>query len=140
MATAFGVFKDCQVIINGVDLSDHCETVNFTVSQAALDNHAMGDESALIRPGLYDWSIDLNMFQDFAAGSVDATLWPLFSGRVLFAWTLKPVASSAVSATNPIYSGQGYITNFPPLDGAHGDNLMTTVTISPGTDFAKVTA
>ena len=140
MATAFGVFKNAEIIVNGVNLSDHVESVRLNVSQAALPNAAMGDESELIRPGLFNFNIEVTVFQDFQAGSIDATIYPLFSGRVQFPVTVKPVAGEAVGGTNPMFSGQFYVTQYNPIDGSHGDNLMTTIVFSPGEDMIRATS
>lgn len=140
MATAFGVFKNAEIIVAGTDISDHCESVTLNVSQAELDNSAFGDESELIRPGLFTWNIEVNVFQDFASGSIDALVFPLFSGRVKHPVTVKPDAGAATGATNPMYSGQCYVTAYNPIDGSHGDNLMTSITFSPATDLVRLTS
>ncbi len=135
----FGPFKNAFLEINGVDLSDHVESVTLNMSAATLDESAMGDESDIQRAGLFSWSIDANFLQDFAAGSVDAALYPLYVNRTTANIRLRPDAG-AISETNPMYSGQAFISSYTPLGGSHGDELMAPVTFSPRNDLVRSTA
>lgn len=135
----FGPFKNAFFDVNGVDLSNHVESLTVNESAAALENHAMGDDTAIKIAGLLDWSIDVTFFQDFAAGSVDATLHPIYSGGDSCRVRCRP-DSATVGAGNPMWSGDAYITSYQPMGGAHGDNLMTSVTFSPATNLVRSTS
>lgn len=137
--TKFGPFLDGFIEVNGVDLSDHCESFTLTQGQESLDNHAMGDQAAYQRAGLMTWNVEANFFQDFSAGNVNATLYPLLSGTETFAVRVKPT-SSATSATNPLWSGQAFISSYNPLGGSHGDNLMSPCTFTMAGDIFMETS
>jgi hypothetical protein len=134
----FGPFKNGYLQINGVDLSDHVEAMTLNVGAATLDNSAMGDNYDNQRAGLLNWSVEATFFQDFAASSVDATLYPLFSAGTSFALVMRP-DSGGVSTGNPQWSGDAFISSYTPVGGTHGDNLMSPVTFSPATDLVRAT-
>ena len=75
--------------------------------------------------GLKDGSISLEFNSDFAASEIDATLFPILATTVAF--VVKPT-SSAVSATNPSYSGNCLVTQHVPVGNAVGDLATTSVT------------
>lgn len=121
-------FTDASVVINAVDLSDHVRSVTLNVEAEDLEDTAMGDTFRSRIGGLKDWSIDIEFNQDFAASEIDATIFPILGTVVTV--TVKPT-SSAVSATNPSYSGSVLVSEYNPLDGSVGD-LATTSVSWPG--------
>lgn len=135
----FGPFKNAYLEVNSVDLSDHVESMTINQSNATLDEHAMGDNTAKQRAGLMSWSIDVTFFADFAAASVDATLSPLYSGGTNFMIRAK-AENAATSATNPIWSGQAFVSSYQPMGGGHGDELMQPTTFSPAGDLIRYTS
>ncbi|MCI0689693.1 MAG: hypothetical protein L0Y54_21025, partial [Sporichthyaceae bacterium] len=78
--------------------------------------------------GLKTWSISLEFNADFAAGAVDATLFPLLGTTTTV--KVRPT-TAAISATNPEYSGSVLVTQVNPLGNSVGD--LATVSVSwPG--------
>ena len=136
---AHGPFWNAQIIVQGVDLSDHCDSLTINETAAQLDDSAMGDYTDVQRAGLFSWTIEASFFQDFAAGSVDVTLHPLFSGRSDVLITCMPDKDAGVGVTNPMYSGLAFISAYTPMGGSHGDNLMTPVTFSPRGELVRLT-
>lgn len=118
-------FTDASVVINAVDLSDHVAQVSIETSADELDDTAMGATFHARIAGLKDWSVTLKFNQDFAAGKVDATIFPLL-GTVV-AITIKST-SAVVGATNPSYSGLVLVNDYKPLDGSVGDLAGFSVT------------
>lgn len=90
------------VSVNGVNLSDHVRQAVLTAEASALDSTAMGDTWMENIFGLKSGQLQIEFNDDMAAGSVDATLWPLLGTNVAF--EVRPDAG-AVSATNPKYTG-----------------------------------
>lgn len=119
---------DASITINAVDLSDHVRQVTINVEGEELEDTAMGDTFRSRLGGLKSWSLDLEFNQNFAASEVDATVWPIF-GTVV-AVVIKPT-SSAISATNPAYSGSVLVNAYTPVSGSVGD-LATTSVSWPG--------
>lgn len=134
---AIEVLTDAYVVINGVDLSDHVKQVKINYGSELQDDTLMGDTTRSRIGGLYDWSIELQFAQDFASGSVDATLWNLV-GKTFTVGVRKSTA--ARSTTNPEYSGTGILESYPPIDGSVGDLHLTSVTIQSAGALSRLTA
>lgn len=117
-------FTDAYLVVNSVNLSDHVKSVTATFDAALLDSTAMGDTWTENTPGLKSGSISVTFNDDFASGSVDATLWPLFGTSTTF--ELRPT-SSAVSATNPKWTGS-VVVNQIPVGGGVGELGAKSVT------------
>lgn len=120
------VMTDAQVTVNGVDLSDHVLSATLNYSGDLQEDTAMGDGTRTRLSGLKDWSLELNLKQDFASGSVDATLFSLVGGSAVTV-TVRPT-SSAISATNPEFTGSAVLETYPPLGNSVGELANTTVT------------
>ena len=122
------VLKNASVTINAVDLSNHVASVTIETTRDEKDVTAMGAVNKEIIAGLGDATITLDVFQDYGAASVDATLFPLSQSNTSFPVIVKPDAG-AVSPTNPSYTMQAMLFNYNPLAGAVGDENRTPVTL-----------
>lgn len=121
-------FINAFVSINGVDLSASVRSVTINTEAEDLEDTAMGDTYRSRIGGLKDWSIDVELNQDFTAAQADATIFPLLG--TVTAVVIKPV-NTTVAATNPQYSGNVLVSEYNPLDGSVGD-LATTSVSWPG--------
>jgi len=119
------VFTDASVTINSVDLSDHVRSVTLDISAEEQDDTAMGATFRSRKGGLKDGSISLEFNSDFAAAEIDATIFPILGTSVAF--DIR-ATSSAVSATNPKYTGSCLVTQHVPVGNAVGDLATTSVT------------
>lgn len=122
---AITVLTNAQVIINGVDLSDHVSKVTLTDDRNSVDITAMGATSIAVTKGLGDGKVSLDMFQDFASGKVHATLQPLISSTTPVVIEVRPV-NAARSVTNPAFLMSGLLMTYPMLDGKVGDSNAAT--------------
>ncbi len=120
------VLKDARVFINAVDLSDHVRQVTLNYKAELQDDTAMGDSGRSRLPGLLDWSADIEFYQDYASGKVDATLFPLI-GAAAFAVRISSDNTAAISATNPEYQGNAVLESYPPVTGTIGENMMAPI-------------
>lgn len=121
------VLRDCQITVNGVNLSDHVSSVevNFVKDEVETTNFSgQGRERVA---GLKDDSFVVTFQQDYAAGEVNATLSPLYNAETEFTVVVKPTAA-AVSATNPSYTATCILLEYQPLSGSVGDLSETEVT------------
>ena len=119
---------DAMIIINGVTLSDHGNQVTVTDSREEKDATAFGATSKASLKGLGEASIDITLFQDFAAGKTHATLSPLISSATPVAVEVRPT-SAARSATNPAaLLATAQMFNYKFLDASIGDVPATTAT------------
>ena len=121
------VLTDAYVKLNNVDLSDHIASVEIAQSFDAVETTAFGDSGRTRTGGLEDSSITLSFHQDFASGSVDATIAPLVGGTAAFEVRAVGTAT-AVSATNPKWTGTVLVTEWNPLSGAVGELSTADVT------------
>lgn len=122
---AVNVLTNAQIIINGVDLSDHVSKVTTTDNRAAVDVTAMGAVNLQVTKGLGDGKVSFDMFQDFAAAKTHATLQPLIGSSVGVVIEVRPV-NGARSATNPAFLMTGLLMTYPMLDGKVGDANSAT--------------
>ncbi|HEU0139610.1 MAG TPA: hypothetical protein VFQ79_07865 [Bryobacteraceae bacterium] len=132
------VLKDARVEVNSVQLSDHVRSVTLTVNADEVEDTNMGDNTHVRLAGLKDWSISVEFAQNFAAASVDATLFPLI-GAAAFPVKVRPT-SGVVGPTNPEYSGNAILTEYSPIDGAVGDLATTSVNFVAAGDLTRATA
>ncbi len=116
------------VRVNGVDLSDHVSEVTVDTTANDVDVTAMGAGGKQRITGLRDDKFTMTMFSDFAASKVDATLSALLpTGTTSGSLFLVEVAANgtAISSTNPKYSGTCILTEYQPIGGKVGDAAMT---------------
>jgi len=125
------VLKNAFITVDGVNLSDHCSSVTIETTFDEVDVTGFGGTYKEIIQGMGDATITLNVFQDFAAGSVDATLWPLSQSGATFPVVVR-ATSAVVSATNPQYGMTGVLLNYNPIAGGVGEASTTDVAIRNG--------
>lgn len=121
------VLTDAYIKLNNVDLSDHIASVEIAQSFDSIETTAFGDSGRTRTGGLEDSSLTLSFHQDFAAASVDATIAPLVGGTASFEVRAVGTAT-AVSSTNPKWTGTVLITEWNPLSGAIGELSTADVT------------
>lgn len=120
------VATDVKTLINNVNLSDHIAAVTFDISADEIETTAFGTEwRQRVGGGLKSASISIDFHQDFGAGSVDATLFPLFGA---LATVVVTPTSGSVSATNPSWTGVFSVTQYTPIASNVGD--LATLSIS----------
>jgi hypothetical protein len=119
------VATNYNIKINGDDFSSAIAAVTFEISAAEQETTAFGNTFVQRISGLKDASVSLDFHQDFGAGSVDETLFPLLGSNATV--TVIP-NGSAVSATNPSYSGVFLCTEYSPLASSVGD--LATLSVS----------
>ena len=121
------ILRDVSITVDGVDLSDHSNQVEISSTKDLVELTSFGDAYKTNDQGLGDATMAVTLFQDYDAGSVDATLWPIHDGNQECEVVIKPT-SDPVSVTNPSYTMTAIIPEFTPLSGAPGEASMTPVT------------
>ncbi len=124
------VLTDVAVVIGAVDLSDHVASVTLSTTYDVLETTAFagGNVPAAAKTriaGLADNSVTLEFHQDFAAGEVEASIYPLLGTAA--AVTISPT-TGAVAASNPQYQFDALISEWTPLNGAVGELATASVT------------
>jgi hypothetical protein len=121
------VIKTPVITVNGVDLSDHCSEVTIVTTRPEVDITSFQAAFAETLAGIGDATISATFYQDYAAGKVDATLWPLSSSDTPFVVTVK-ATNAAVGATNPRFDMTCLLFEYTPMGGAIGTASQTPVT------------
>lgn len=131
------VINDASIVINAVDLSDHCKSVTLNYEAESVDDTNMGDTTRLMVGGMLNYSLEVEFAQDYAAGEVDATLFALVGTATTV--TVK-ATSGAVSATNPSFSGSMLLTSYSPVSGSIGDLATTSASFVPAGALTRATS
>lgn len=122
------ILKDCYIVVNGTNLSDHVSAVSVNLSKDDVETTSFSGGGRERMQGLKDDSFELTLQQDFDPASVDAVFYPLYDTGDEFEVEVRPT-SSIVSATNPSYTGDCILMEYSPLDGKVGDLSETKVKI-----------
>lgn len=116
------VLTNSYLLVNAVNLSTFVKSITLNWKAEMQDDTAMGDTARSRIGGLKDWDFEVEFFQDYAAGAVDATLFSLV-GAAAFAVEIRG-DGGAVSATNPKYTGNAVLESYQPVGGTVGENQM----------------
>ena len=122
------VLTNAFVTINAVNLSDHISSVTLSTTEDIVETTAFGSSARTRVAGLLDNSVTLEFHQDYAASSVEATIYPLI-GAASTAVVVKPNGSTT-SSTNPSYTFNALVSEWTPLSGAIGELATASVTWS----------
>lgn len=125
------VHKDVTIIVNGVNLSDHCSSVDVSDSTDQVEVTSFGPSAyKQYLQGFHDAQITATFFNDFTAASVYATLQPLYVGGSIFSVEVRET-SAARSATNPAGTlSAATMYSFGPISGKVGDASTFDVTFA----------
>lgn len=132
------VFTDCFVSINAVNISDHVKSATLNYSAAMLDDTTMTKTTKSNKPGLLEWSLDVEVLNDYAVASIDATMFALI-GAAAFPIEVRPT-SAAVSTTNPKFTGNGVLATYDPINAKIGDLGTAKIAIKCAGALARATA
>jgi hypothetical protein len=131
------VITNANVSIGGVDLSSHITKVTLSTSRAEIETTTFGNTAVRRVAGLADSSVAIDFNQDFAAASVEATLYPLIGSTA--AVIVKP-NGTATGTANPSYSFSALVTEWMPLDAQVGELAAASITWPIDGTIAKATA
>lgn len=128
---------DYKIVVGGVNLSTNLNSVELSIEADDLETTAFGGEWRTRIGGLKTGSITLSFLQDFGAGSVDATLYPLFN--TLATVVITPT-SGTVTATNPSYTAVALVNQYMPFASSVGDIATLSVTWPTSGTITRATA
>lgn len=122
------ILDDLSFTWNAKDLSAYVRRATLDYGADIQDASAMGVGGKQKKGGLLDWSLSVELNQDW--GATPAPDVDLFDDvGVERAVTVRPDKTAAISATNPDYTGQGILETYPPLGNAVGELATTTINI-----------
>jgi len=135
---AIFVATDFSVSINGsTALASYLTQVELKSSANDITTTSFGSQWVTRVAGLKEGSLTLQFNQDYAATTVDATLWPLLGANATV--VIKPT-STAVSASNPTYTAVCLVTDLTPVSGNIGDLATFSVTWPTNGTVSRATA
>lgn len=127
------VLTDAYISVNGVVLSDQSNSVTVDDLRESVDVTAFGATNKQVAKGLGDGKMTIQMFQNFAAGKVHATLQPLIGSTTGVTVEVR-ATSAARSATNPAAVMTGLLMNYNMLSGGIGEaSQITAEFVNSGT-------
>lgn len=121
------ILRECQIVVNGVDFSDHVNSVEVSMKKKSIDTTNFSGGGTEAQAGLKEDTFVINFQQDFNAAEVDATLYPLYDDETEFTVAVRP-NQAAISATNPEYSATCILLEYQPISGKVGELSDTKVT------------
>lgn len=131
------VLTDASITINSIALSDHANSVTLNYEVDSIEVTSFGDTGHKFAGGLQNVSCEIALMQDFAAASVEATVYGLVGTTTTV--VIKPT-SAAVGATNPSYTLTGtFLAAHTPIAGGVGELSTTTLSFTGGS-LAKATS
>jgi hypothetical protein len=123
---AIFVATDFYVSINGsTALNPYLTQVELKASANDVTTTAFGSTWVTRVAGLKEGSLTLNFNQDYAASTVDPTLWPLLGTNATV--VIRPT-TSAVGSANPAYTAICIVNDLTPVSGQIGDLATFSVT------------
>ena len=126
-----------KVKINGVDLSDSVARAELVINVADVETTDFGSNGYTeLIGGLKSGTVSIDFHQDYAAASVEATVYPLL-GSIATAVIIAGNGTAA-SSTTPAYTATILVNNWSPVAGAVGD--LSTVSVSWPTSGAVTKA
>jgi hypothetical protein len=135
---AIFVATDFNVSINGsTALASYLTQVELKASATDITTTAFGSSWVTRVAGLKEGSLTLTFNQDYAASTVDATLWPLLGSQATV--VIKPT-SSAVGTANPAYTAICVVNDLTPVSGTVGDLSVFSVTWPTTSAISRATA
>lgn len=135
---AIFVATDFNVSINGsTALASYLTQVELKATATDVTTTAFGSQWVTRVAGLREGSLTLTFNQDYAAATVDATLWPLLGANATV--VIKPTGS-AVGTSNPAYTAICVVTDLTPVSGQVGDLATLSITWPTTGAIARATA
>jgi len=128
---------DYKITVNGTNLSTNLNSVELALESDDLETTAFGTTFRERIGGLKTGSLTLQFMQDFAAASVDATLFPLFN--TLATVVITPT-SGTVTATNPSYTALCLVNSYSPFASSVGDLATFSITLPTSGTVTRATA
>jgi hypothetical protein len=137
-----GIFLNNKVgfKVATVDLSTRVTAFTLNRQRDQLEVTAMGDTAHKFVAGLSADTITVTFLNDdlaSGAGSVRATLQAAYGTTVAF--SALQDTGSAVSTTNPIYTGTILVDNLTDINGAVADEAMIDITFTCNSAVATAT-
>jgi hypothetical protein len=115
------VLTNVAVTFGTTDISSYVTSVTLGSTYDVVETTAFGNTARTRVAGLADNSVALEFNQDYAAGALEAVIYPTLGTAVSI--TVRPVAG-----TTPVYTFSALVSEWTPLNGAVGELATASVT------------
>ena len=115
------VLTNVAVTFGTTDISSYVTSVTLGSTYDVVETTAFGNTARTRVAGLADNNVALEFNQDYAAGALEAVIYPTLGTAVSI--TVRPVAG-----TTPVYSFSALVSEWTPLNGAVGELATASVT------------
>jgi hypothetical protein len=115
------VIQNAYVTFASNDISSYITSVSLSTTFDTVDTTGLGSVSRTRVAGLGDNQVTFEFNQDFAAGAIEALVYPTLGTAV--AVTIRPQGTG----TTPVYSFNALVSEWQPLSGAVGELATASV-------------
>ena len=134
---ASSIWTTLYLSVGGTDISSYVESFEWSEGVEIQDDTTFGKTYRVRKTGLKDWSAQVTLHQDWAAGLLDAIIAPLNGTTV--AVEFRP-SSAVVGTGNPKRTGNAVLSYDSPVSGGqvgtlaknsftlHGSDTLTRAT------------
>jgi len=125
------ILNDAEVTINGEDLSAFVMRATLNTSVDLQESTTMNANRAKSRlSGLKDWSLEVQLTQDFDSGSVDGILYAIETSGAAVTVTAMANKTAGIGINNPKYTGSAVLASYNPIANAVGELATVTATFN----------
>jgi len=137
VATTTYLSQPNSITIGGVDLTDQCSEITFTLGSNPLTSTAFGDTGERMVAGLQTVEGSITLYASYGAGEVEATLFAeVGQGDTSIVVTH---GAGAISASNPEYQISNTMIADVPSAMTVGELQIFTVSFSGGSFVRDIT-
>jgi len=126
------ILSNVTVVLGSITIpANGVKSVAVNYNPEVKDNTGMGHTAKSRKVGLQDWSLDIEIFQDYADDQLDEDLYAILAGDCdVGAIDIGPTGEAA-AASHPHYeSTAGYLDGYSPVAaGAVGDLAVAKIKI-----------
>jgi len=137
VATTTYLSQPASITIGGVDVTDQCSEITFTLGSNPLTSTAFGDTGERMVAGLQTVDGSITLFASYGAGEVEATLFAeVGQGDTSIVVTH---GAGAISASNPEYQISNTMIADVPSAMTVGQLQVYNVSFSGGSFVRDIT-
>ena len=137
MATSTYLSSFDSITIGGVDVTDQCSTISFSLGVTSLTATAFGDVGERMVAGLQTVDGSFTLYASYGAGEVEAVLYDeVGAGDTEIVIKLE---AGAVSASNPEYTITNTMIADVPTAMTQGELQVFSFTFTGGTWVRDIT-
>ncbi|MDP3939933.1 MAG: hypothetical protein Q8R92_17585 [Deltaproteobacteria bacterium] len=120
------ILTDADFVLDSDDWSDHVRSITIEYSAEEVEVTGMQELVKKRLPGLKDFTITVELADDFADDDVNDNLFAMIGAASAVSAVIFPT-SAGVGASNPSFTGNVRLFSYPFL-GAVGELATTSVT------------